>query len=448
MIFNLDGWRNILTGLNIFGKDKILSGVPTSIILKRGMADELLASDAIATKIVERIPKDGTREWIEFKNIDQEIQEELNVIIKKLNLKTLVRQAWIDARLYGGAAFILNVDDRSSNFDEPLNLRTLRSVNSLVLMNRYELQANTTDLEEDLASPNFGLPEFYDLTPEGSSAKNFKIHNSRLIRFEGEKLPVRLFINNQFWNDSVLSKLFNTLSRFNQSHDALSQIIIDFRISVLKLKNLFQAVSAGKDKAVQKRLELIQETKSNMSMMLLGNEDEFQQVTHSMQGVKDVMSEIDKKMVADSGYPHTILLGESPSGLGATGESELRDYYDTVGQEQETVIRRPLETIFNLIFLSKDGPTGGKIPEKFEFDFKPIFKLTEESRAKMELDVASKDKIYIENGVLDPDEVVNSRYGGKDFSQDTIVDPIRLKEIQDQQSGDPTETEEEEETQI
>lgn len=427
-----DGFINLTTMLGVYGKDKSVSGVPVYTPVDKRLLEELYSSDDIANKIVERLPKDGLREWIEFSNLDKEIEAKLNDIIKKLDLKSKLQEAWSTARLYGGAGIFINFGeaingDARKKLIKPVNTNSIRSVKSLAVLDRHKLKSGSLVIE-DITDPLFGFPVSYEITTDQSM---LHVHSSRIVRFEGAKLPSDLFKKNKYWNDSVLTKIFQIISNFNQSHGSIANMILDFRVSIIKLKNLFQMVAQGDEKKVKERMELIKMQKSVISMVLLNEGEEFEQNTTSLAGVKDIIQQINDRMVAASGYPHTILLGESPSGMAATGESELRDYYDSVAQEQEAVLRKPLEKIFEYIFLSKEGPTNGKIPENFDFEFVSLWQMSEEERAKMELDVAKKDEIYIANGVLDPDEVAISRYGGKDFSQDTKLRPKRVEGIKE-----------------
>jgi len=422
-----DGWINLMTGLGVRGKDKSTHGTVISRVLSQEYAEDLYSGDDISRKIVDRLPYDGMRKFIEFENLDSKTKMSMNEYSNKLGLRAKVKEAWVQSRLYGGSAIFMNFSETSKNgsdlsyLETPVNERSILDIKSLVVLNRYELQPSV-NIISDITSPMFGMPESYRVTPQSGGASgtiNAIIHHTRLIRFEGAYLPTRKFVENQYWHDSVLSSIFQVISSYNQSYQSASSTLADFRISIIKLKNLFEMVASGNEELVKKRMELLNLQKSVLSMVLLNEGEDFEQKIHSLSGIKDVLDKIDQRLIAASGYPHTILLGESPSGLGATGNSEIRDYYDTVSQQQEYVLRSPLEKLFNYIFLCKNGPSRGVFPEGANFKFCNLWQITDTERAKMELDVAKKDEIYISNQVLTPDEVTKSRFGGSDFSQDT-----------------------------
>lgn len=443
---NFDGWVNTITGLNMLNKDKARGGKVYSVQLSQVEAEEFYAGDDLARKIVDRLPKDGMRKGIEFCNLEEDIESKLNDYCKKIDIYSKLLDAWIVARLYGGAGIFINfIEPRNGNdfsyLSKPVNESTIKGIKSLTVFNRYELSTSLS-LNNDITSENFGLPEYYELNSQsGTSANLIRIHSSRIIRVNGAKLPSRLFQNNNYWDGSVLSSIFQNVSNYNQAYQTAATTLLDFRISIIRLKNLFEMVASGNEQKVKDRMELMKMQKSVLSMVLLNEGEDYENHTHSLAGIKDILDKLDNHLVAASGYPHTILLGESPSGMASTGNSELTDYYDHVGQEQNRVIRKPMNDIFKYIFLAKDGPTKGKYPDNFDFNFKSLWQLDDVERAKMELDIAKKDEVYIQNGVLDPDEVAMSRFGGKEFSLDTKLSENRLNDLINGNEGDMSEGE-------
>ena len=65
--------------------------------------------------------------------------------------------------------------------------------------------------------------------------------------------------------------------------------------------------------------------------------------------------------------PVTRLLGQSPAGLSATGESDTRNYYDMIAARQEVELRPRLERLDRLVLHS-----AGVDPEALTFEFRPL----------------------------------------------------------------------------
>ena len=62
--------------------------------------------------------------------------------------------------------------------------------------------------------------------------------------------------------------------------------------------------------------------------------------------------------------PAVKLLGISPSGFNATGESDIRNYYDYITSQQEKVLRNGIRTVLNCLQLHLHG----KIDSSVTFD--------------------------------------------------------------------------------
>ena len=54
-------------------------------------------------------------------------------------------------------------------------------------------------------------------------------------------------------------------------------------------------------------------------------------------------------------------MGQAPAGLNATGDSEIRWFYDRVAARQRRELQPALKRLVKLLFLSKRGPTKGKL---------------------------------------------------------------------------------------
>lgn len=414
-----DGWTNILTGLGLKATDKRVNAEIEYLPLRETEVENLYAGDDIAAKVVDVIPRQGLRAWIEYKNLEKDIEKKIDAKLYELNAPKELEKAWRWARLYGGSG-ILIATDNSNNLDKPLDSNKINEVTSLVTLNRYEL--TQIEIDKDIKSKNFGNPVKYQLQSSHGGVDTKIIHHSRLLLFYGVDLPVRLKIQNNYWGDSVLSRLYNVLRNFNTGHDSAASILHDFRQGILTIKNLADIIASENDELITQRIQLMNTCRSILNTIVLDEGEKYEQQTASVTGIKDLLDKLDDRLVAATGLPHTIILGDSPSGLGASGDSENRDFYDTISEQQESVLRKPIERLIELILASKKGPTKGNTTIDWSFEFRSLWQMDEKERAQIEKIVAEKDAIYIDRGVVDPDEVAISRFGGEGFSQETIID--------------------------
>ena len=426
----VDGWLNLLTGLgnSKTGRDKRMAA---QAVFPGGMderqAEELYASDDIAARVVDLLPEEALREWIEFKFEDHEVGDALQEVMEVLEVQNRLEDAWKDARRYGGSGIFLNVEDGELDLTKPLIMERVRSLRSLVVLNRHELWNQTIDIDRDIKSPNFGLPMIYTIRPRGqagTTSLNLRIHHSRIIRFDGAKLPKQLFVENSYWNDSVLNRMENVLRNYNTCYDSAASIVQDFRAAVYKIKGLADLIAAGKEDLVKKRFQILDQCRAVIGSTLIDDEESFEYTTGSIAGLSQVLQKMDDRLVASTDMPHSIILGTNVRGkMGeGSGENEKRDWYDHVKNRQKSVLTKPITLIAQIILNASRGPTAGKEPEEWSFKFNPLWQLSDQEKAATRKLTAETDAVYIGQGVLDPEEVRESRFGSDEYSMETQID--------------------------
>jgi phage-related protein (TIGR01555 family) len=438
------GWFNQLTGLGKQSKDKRLGANYQWLPMQEQDAEDLYAADDIGAKVVDLIPDEGTREWIEIKGNDdqsREAAEDVKGETERLQVKQKFNKAWKWARNYGGAGIFLAVDDREEDLSEPLNINNLSEIKTLTVLSRWELHPH--DINRDIASDNFGLPESYLLTPRTARSDTPIIHHSRILRFDGVDLPRIVKERNDFWGDSVLNRLYNALRNFNLSHDSIAAMMQDYKLTVLKIRNLADIIGSGDKDKLKDRIQMMDLTKSVLGSIVIDAEDEdFMNLTTNLSGIPQLLQEVDARLVAATGMPHTIILGEGATGqFGNSGQSEDANFKDMVASQQEVNLTKPIDRIIELIQLQKRGPSNGKVNPEITWNFKPLWQLDDKEIAEVRKITAETDKIYIEQGVLDTDEVALSRFGGDEYSLETTIDKEAREEQQETKEISPEETE-------
>ena len=257
-----------------------------------------------------------------------------------------------------------------------------------------------------------------------------------MIRFDGCKLPRRQFELNQYWHDSILSKRKQVLADYAHSFDSVAALMGTISQAIFKVKNLHEILS-GEDgmEILLKRLELLEMSMSVVNAMMIADEENFERKSTDLSGIPDILRKFEERLVAQSEYPHTILLGEAPgSGLGEQGKSELRDYYDSVARRQETQLKPALKMFLKAVFNDKNGPTKGKEPESWDIKFNPLWQESNLETLDQREKQARTDQIYISSGVLAAEEIAQSRFGSGEYSFDTTL--IYKRGIEDSDDGD------------
>lgn len=422
--FVVDGWTNVLTNLGVLNKDKRTGGSVEAVYLTREDVDNLYGGDDIAARIIDRLPEEMTREGFKVTAEGfEDLSEDCQKYFERYDLDSKIEQALKWARMYGGAAIIVGVADGSLG-TFPVNFQKINKIEYFTVLDRWRFAPQgESDLDGNIASNNFGKPNFYTVQNFSSNNQQIlqKIHYSRVVRVDGAPVPWNAQSGERWWGTSILSRLRNAISNYQQAHDSAAVIVQDFTQLTVKLKNISDMLAQGDDEAVQKRLALLAATSSVINAVVVEEGEEVERKSTAVTGLPEMLKLIGARLVAATDLPHTILLGESASGLGATGESEKRDWYDYVKNQQESILRPILTNLFKFIFLAKDGPTKGVMPADYTIEFNPLWLPTEKEMVETRNIQAKTDEIYINASVLDPDEVAENRFGGGKYSYETAL---------------------------
>jgi phage-related protein (TIGR01555 family) len=103
----------------------------------------------------------------------------------------------------------------------------------------------------------------------------------------------------------------------------------------------------------------------------------------NLAGMSEVLQEALQRICSAARMPITILLGQSPGGLNATGESDARSWYDQVKAYQRTQLRSAIAFIASLIAQQENDLVFGE-GDTIEVQFAPLFEQSEKEKAELE----------------------------------------------------------------
>jgi phage-related protein (TIGR01555 family) len=424
----VNGWQNVITGLGMMGRDKRTGANMSYRWLTEIEAELLYAGDKMARRLVELLPSEALREWITFHGFDAKILSQIIKDLESLQLPDFLWQGATFARTYGGAGTWVMVDDGEKDLSKPLILSKVKKVIGLWTFSRFELQTLSSDIETDVNNPNFGRANFYMLTPRNRIDQNvqsatgvIKFHHTRIIRWNGAQLPRRLWISNQYWDDSILTPFKQCLEDYKMAVGSIAAMIQDFRVAILKIKGLADAIASGNEDYIKTRMNQILLSRSVIGATMMDAEnEEFKYDVASVEGIEKLVQEIKFDLQSTTDYPAEILFNESPSGgIGSgAGDAVIRRWYDRVGAEQRNYFSRPLNRFLEIYFAASEGPMKGKLPEAWSYTWNSLYKMTDLETSQARYQDAQSDAVYLTNGVLTPEIVLESRFGGDEYGHD------------------------------
>lgn len=426
--FVFDGIANALTRAGYSSYDKSVASFFTDPeIFDRNYLTSIYRGAGIGTRIIDIPSKDMVREWVK---IEGDVEGEISQKLSDLKVKKYFKEAEIWRRLFGGSIILMQIDD-GQDLDKPVNKDNIKSIDGLVVYDRHDIEINTTDIDEDIKSPNFGKPEIYTLiNPTLKGALNrFPVHYSRILRFDGKIVPdfVRDTLNG--WGDSVLTSIYTRLRGLCATYGNCEQIIQEFIIGVLKLKNL-AGILSGKDgpEKLARRFNNLDKTKSTLNSLVIDTQEEYDRVSSSgVTGLRDLVEELKDALCGESGIPRVKLFGEQSKGIGGESSGSIRLYYDDIAQDQIDYFLDPLNILIEYINLSDEIQ---KPIETFNVEFNQLWQPTAKEEAETKKIIAETDEIYIGSTVLKPSTVTRNRFGGEEYSLDTILTDEEIREVE------------------
>lgn len=413
-VARLDGWLNLITGLGARGKDKRTAAESLWLRHDELFFEHLYASDGMAARIVDLLPEEALRKDWCYSGVEKPKSDAYVARLNELDAKAKLREAWKQARQYGGSA-IVYFSKGTVGMNEPM--RDNEEVMALQVLNRFELQADASSIDMNPLSPTFRQPTLYRLNVAqtgGTDLNLLVVHVSRLELFHGAKLPRRLYVENGYWHDSVLTRPFNVIRNYQTSHDSSAAILQDFNVGVFKMRNLAELVAAGKEEQIRERVELANYSKSVIRSLIIDESETYEEKSRTVTGMPELLKAAGTNLVAQTDVPHTKLLGESPEGSNATGNSTTTSWYDYVDSQRKEYLTPKL---LNLTRKLNPGT-----PKVLGIDYESLWQLDDNEEADVRLKVAQADAVYLDRGVLDPAEVAVSRFGGDKYSMETELD--------------------------
>lgn len=414
-----DGWMNILSGLGQPGRDKTASttfrACPQFCV---GELDELYRADGLTRRIIDIIAAEMMRQGFE---IDGDPEALIIGQLEQMNAYSKITQLIQWARLYGGAIILMGIAD-GRPLNEPVNENSIQGVTWMQVFDRWQCQVMFEYMDTDFNSENYGYPLLYQINDYRTGA-NFIVHHSRVLRMDWCILPPRERNWNNGWGDSVVVSIYDELKNYGAAFANASAIMGDFVNGVLKMPGLSESLASNcNDQLIYRRLDMANLSKGVTNMMVLDGEESYEKLSTNVGGLSELIDRFMLSLSSVTAIPATLLFGRSPAGLNSTGDADIRNFYDMIKQYQELKLKPILEKLIFYIFKSKSGPTQGVEPKNWAIQFAPLWQNTEEQEAIVRRTVAETDAIYIDRGVLDPNEVAISRFGGDRWSMNTLID--------------------------
>lgn len=377
-------------------------------LLQHSYLDLIYENSLIMRRICEMIPFFATKEGVDIKTGNADLDAQIEDYIEEESLLDIVESSCAQARVHGGSAlWLFNAGSNESGGD----------YSAIIELSCQELTQSSGQVVQDPVSPDFGYPSVWSVTPSESS-QQYPVSSERIIRFEGVSVPRRRASQYNYFGKSYLEMIYENCLKVESSFEHVNKILSKYITGVLKRSNIQAMLSGNNSESLTGRLRYMSLTENNSSTVAIDKESEdYQRLSLSVSGIDQLFEQGIKSLVLMTGIPRTLLLGESPSGLQASGSSEMKHFNDLVRSYQKKVIKPALMRLLE-----------PKFDADIKIEFRPIDRPSIKEMSEAYERNAKADQVYIESGVLLPERVTEKRFGNDEYSHEITLNEQEVNE--------------------
>jgi phage-related protein (TIGR01555 family) len=328
---------------------------------------------------VDALPEDMTRAGVEFSGLEPEDITTLEQDMMRLAIWDALCDNGKWANLYGGCLAVMLIEGQ--DFATPLRPEAIakEQFKGLLVLDRWMVSPPVGDVVTDFG-PDMGRPVYYNVIADYAAIPKAKIHYSRVIRLDGMDLPFYQRVSENGWGLSVLEPMWDRLIAFDSASVGAGQLIYKAHLRTYKVKDLRSIIAAGGPAlaGLEAQMKFTRLAQTNEGLTVMDAEDEFEAHSYTFSGLSDMLTQFAQQLCGSLGMPFTRLFGQSPTGLNATGEGEMKQWHEKVKQQQERRLRNPLHRLFAVMSMSS---LGKPLPDDFGFEFRSLQESSEAEKA-------------------------------------------------------------------
>lgn len=417
----INRWVNALTAQGTVQDSRTAGFFSTDIVpIEDSVLESLYANNDFAKTIVDRIVEDALRNEPQFvvlqtgETPEDAIQMGENIVgsdlVQSWDVISKTAKAAIWGRLYGCGGILLGVND-GKDPREPLELpirpgqlEWIEVVDKLNLT-QGEIYNSSADVPDGDKS-KVGTPKTYNILPStawGWGERSMTVHESRIIMFGGARTSNRVKAYNDYCDLSVLQDKFDLLRDIGATEHAIHQMIQGASQAVYKVKGLMDQISQDENRILELMRIVDYSRNTGRAIILDADGEEFAQVgAENISGISELQNNIYQRLAAAARMPLTVLMGQSPAGLNATGESDSRHWYNQVESYQKDVLAHRMTRLMTVILQSEGLLTS---EQEVSVHFPSLWEMDEAEKASLMKTKAEVARTLIDAGIATPQEL-------------------------------------------
>ena len=406
----------------------------------------ILAQNSIIARGTSCLADDITKNWIKFvgkEDIDEDKIVELEKEFERLNVKKLIHRATLVALQQGGALITAKIKGDEDEYEEtakPLPLDDSK-------ISKGDLEYFTV-VETPWYYPVLWnstkpyLARFYEVDTYGIFGRIY--HHSRVTKLMFGECPDLIKPIYLFNAPPIAQYAIPWIEKFEACYDEVINIISRLNLAVLKTN--ISAIPTGSNNdmvagaSLKNRIEMFNLLRNNLGTMVIGNNEEFEQVQLTLANLDKLMSQMLENIAIPFGTPVPKLFGQTLQGMNSAGVFETKVYEERIHSLQE-MIRPNLTYLKQLAMLN----IWGEIDDSIDFIFNPLSEPNRLEESQIALNRANEAQLYYDMGVVSAESIQARLVADQHSGWNEIeMDDVLATEPEDLELDKPSETDNDE----
>jgi len=313
----------------------------------------------LAQLLINTLPEDTVSEWREWQADDSQVNE-IERLERKFNLRKIIREWQIYGAIEGEA--IIYFDD-GTDPSLPINIENAGKGELRFVRVFRRAQYFYNDTIKDPMSQWYGEPAFYQIVTD-SGINNAQIHPSRVARWVNNPSPARI---------NGLPSLVAGIDSIRQYEAVIANssfLVQKARTTIMKVEGLMDNVGDPvTEQQIIARYQLFRHQEGNQGLGVIDKDKEdWEAHAYSFGGLDPLIMRMQQHVTAMWGYPVTRIFDRVEGGLGNSGSSSLKSYYQSVSRIQDNKITPLITPLDELIVRS----ALGAYPDGIHYNWRPL----------------------------------------------------------------------------
>lgn len=408
-----------------------LGQMPTTASFLGYPALQDIAQNGLIRACIETVADDMTRDFGKIKSEEPdkaEIVAAMNNALEQFHIQDVLHEVAEKVGYFGGCLVYIDTGAKDAELQTQLNMgeysKELHNLKAFRVIDPINVSPGIYNSDDPLKA-DFFRPNYWYVMGK-------RVHASRLIRFVANEVPQLLKPVYNFFGIAQAQLLWDYVMHFSECRVATANIAKKYSMTVFKTNMSATLLDGVGTDQINNRIRLIARYQDNNSITAIDKDNEdIVKIETPIGGLTDITKQGLEFLAALNRTPAVKLLGISPSGFNATGESDLRNYNDHISSQQEKVFGRGLKTIIDCIhvFLFKKTSKG------LTFEWAELGEEDQAAMANTQKVKADTMAVLLDRSVISPEEARQAVASDPDNPL-SFVDPSEVPEGEPVDFGD------------